>query len=148
VVLLGLTMGKCGTGVGLLAAYLAGAGGNVIAGLLSAGPHRSLGASGMVMGSLGLLAMQSFALWQKTPHATKVVLTGILGGVMLFVLLGLAPEADWMAHLGGFVSGLALGGVLALVPRVAQRGRVNFLAGLVFVWLVVWPWWLALSRSR
>src|SRR5574340_1395553 len=49
-VLLGLAMGRYGTGVGLLVAYLAGAGGNLIAWLASLQPHRSLGASGLVMG--------------------------------------------------------------------------------------------------
>ncbi len=51
--LLGLAMGRYGTGAGLLAAYLAGAGGNLVAGLISLQPHRSLGASGMVIGCLG-----------------------------------------------------------------------------------------------
>ncbi len=147
-VLLGLAMGRYGTGVGLLAAYLAGVGGNVIAGLLSAGPHHSLGASGMVMGSLGLLAVQSLALWKQRPHGAKLMLSGVFGGVMLFVLLGLAPGSDLLAHFGGFVSGLALGAILSQVAQVAQRGRLNFLAGLCFVWLVIWPWWLALSRGR
>ena len=63
-VLLGLAMGRYGTGAGLLAAYLAGAGGNLVAGLISLQTHRSLGASGMVTGALGLLAAQSFSLWR------------------------------------------------------------------------------------
>jgi rhomboid protease GluP len=147
-VLLGLTMGRYGTGVGLLASYLAGAGGNVLAGLVSAGPHLSLGASGLVMGSLGLLAVQSFTLWKANPHAAKLMLSGVFGGVMLFVLLGLSPGSDLLAHFGGFVSGLVLGAMLSGVAGVAQKGRLNFAAGLVFVALVVWPWWLALSRGR
>ncbi|HWH68126.1 MAG TPA: rhomboid family intramembrane serine protease, partial [Candidatus Sulfotelmatobacter sp.] len=63
-VLLGLAMGRYGTGIGLLAAYLGGAGGNLLAWWLSAGPHRSLGASGMVMASLGLLAVPFFSGWR------------------------------------------------------------------------------------
>ena len=59
-VLLGLAMGRYGTGVGLLAACLAGVGGNLGCWLLALGGHRSLGASGMIMGALGLLAAQSF----------------------------------------------------------------------------------------
>jgi len=51
-VLLGLAMGVYGTGVGLLAALLAGAGGNAAAWLIDPG-HRSLGASGMVDGLPG-----------------------------------------------------------------------------------------------
>lgn len=148
VVLLGLAMGRYGTGAGLLAAYLAGAGGNVLAGLFSGGTHRSLGASGMVMGSLGLLAVQSVALWKETPHAMKFILSGVFGGVMLFVLLGLSPGSDLIAHFGGFVCGLVLGGLLTLVPKLAHSPSLNFLAGLIFVWLVVWPWWLALAHAQ
>jgi membrane associated rhomboid family serine protease len=146
-VLLGLAMGRYGTGAGLLAAYLAGAGGNLVAGLLSLQTHRSLGASGMVMGCLGLLAVQSFSLWRQTPHAPKFILSGIGGGVMLFVLLALTPGTDVMAHLGGFVSGLVLGALLSLVPATAQKPKANLLSGLVFALLVIVPWWLALRSA-
>ena len=61
IVLFGLAMGRYGTGTGLLAAYLAGAAGNVASLLLNAKPFNGLGASGMVMGALGLLAAQSLA---------------------------------------------------------------------------------------
>jgi hypothetical protein len=146
-VLLGLAMGRYGTGTGMLAAYLAGAGGNLLAGLISLQTHRSLGASGMVMGSLGLLAVQSFSLWRQTPHARKFILSGVCGGVMLVVLLALTPGTDVMAHLGGFVSGLLLGALLNLVPSVAQRPNANLLSGLAFALLVIVPWWLALRSA-
>jgi rhomboid protease GluP len=146
-VLLGLAMGRYGTGAGLLAAYLTGAGGNIMAWLLSSGRHYSLGASGMVLGCLGLLAVQSFSLWRQTPHAGKYIVSGIVGGVMLFVLLGLTPGTDVLAHAGGFASGLLLGGLLTLVPGIAQSTRINALSGLIFALLVVVPWWLALSRA-
>jgi rhomboid protease GluP len=146
-VLLGLTMGCFGTGIGLLAAYLAGAGGNLIAGLLSLQTHRSLGASGMIMGSLGLLAVQSFSLGRKTHHTAKFILSGLLGGIMLFALLALTPGTDVVAHLGGFVCGLLLGGMLSLIPAIAQKPRANLLSGLLFTLLVIIPWWLALRST-
>ncbi|HKI70593.1 MAG TPA: rhomboid family intramembrane serine protease, partial [Verrucomicrobiae bacterium] len=65
-ILLGLAMGRYGTGVGLLAALLAGVGGNVTTWFIDKN-HLSLGASGMVMGALGLLAAQSFTGWRKNP---------------------------------------------------------------------------------
>jgi rhomboid protease GluP len=145
-VLLGLAMGRYGTGVGLLAAYLAGAGGNLAAGFISLQTHRSLGASGMVMGSLGLLAAQSLSLWRTTPHDRKYILSGICGGVMLFVLLALTPGTDVMAHLGGFVCGVVMGALLSLVPEIAQKPKANASCGLLFTLLVVLPWWLALRK--
>jgi rhomboid protease GluP len=144
--LLGLVMGTYGSGTGLLAAYCAGAGGNVIAGLLAQGTHRSLGASGMVMGCLGLLAVQSLRAWRKRAPDLRWALTGLAGGIMLFVLLGLAPETDVLAHFGGFVSGLVLGALLIPWPDLVKNKALNGAAGLVLVLLTALPWWLALRH--
>ena len=143
-VLLGLAMGRFGTGVGLLAAYLAGAGGNIVTLAVATGTRLSLGASGMVMGALGLLAVQSVSLWRQSPHARKYIVSGICGGVLLFVLLGLAPQADVAAHCGGFAGGLLLGFFLARIPALEQKPKTNLVCGLIFVLLTVLPWWLAL----
>jgi membrane associated rhomboid family serine protease len=143
-ILLGLAMGRFGTGMGLWAAYLAGVGGNVSAWLAASEPHYSLGASGMVMGSLGLLATQSLSSWRETPQARKFIVAGILGGVMLFTLLGLNPDSDVMAHFGGFASGLLLGGALACFPDFAKKPGFDLLSGLAFALWVILPWWLAL----
>ncbi len=146
-ILLGLAMGHYGTGAGLLAAYLAGAGGNLLAGALSLQTHRSLGASGMVMGGLGLLTVHSFSLWRQTPHAWKFVVSGVCGGTMLFVLLALTPGTDVVAHLGGFATGLVLGALLSLVPGIARKPNANLVSGLAFALLVIVPWWLALRSA-
>jgi len=146
-ILLGLAMGHYGTGAGLLAAYLAGAGGNILAGALSLQTHRSLGASGMVMGGLGLLTVHSFSLWRQAPHGLKLVVSGVCGGIMLFVLLALTPGTDVVAHLGGFATGLVLGALLSLVPGIARKPNANLISGLVFALLVIVPWWLALRSA-
>jgi rhomboid protease GluP len=147
ILLVGLALGRFGTGAGLLACYLAGVGGNFAACALSIGAHRSLGASGMVMGPLGLIAAQSFLLSAHSPHLRKQMLAGVLGGVMLFVLFGLAPDSDILAHAGGFVSGFLLGAVMTQVGDIAHRGKLNLLCGLAFLALVVGPWWLALRHA-
>jgi len=82
------------------------------------------------------------------PHARKFILSGVGGGVMLFVLLALSPGTDIMAHLGGFAGGLLLGALLSLVPAVAQRPNANLLSGLGFALLVIVPWWLALRSAN
>jgi membrane associated rhomboid family serine protease len=146
-VLLGLAMGRYGTGIGLLTSYLAGVGGNVATWLIYTEGHHSLGASGMVMGSLGLLAAQSVSTSPKSLQAVKYVISGTLAGVMLFVLLGLSPGTDVLAHFGGFVTGLLLGSLLRLAPRLAQNTAVNLFAGLLFALLVIVTWRLALERG-
>ncbi len=144
--LLGLTMGRYGTGIGLLAAYLAGAGGNMATWLMFP-EHRSLGASGMVTGCIGLLAAQAISA-RHHPHALKYALSGILGGAFLFVLLGLSPGTDVLAHFGGFLFGLLLGTILLVIRPQAQNAGVNLLAGAVFSSVVITTWWLALAVGK
>ncbi len=147
VLLLGLAMGRYGTGVGLLASYLAGVVGNLL--FLAVGPAQSvsLGASGMVFGGLGLLAAQSVAIWWKTRHAPRYTLGGLFAGVMLFVLLGLSPRSNVLAHAGGFVCGVVIGAVLAGSRPLAGNAKVNLLAGLAFGALVLIPWLVAFARA-
>ena len=67
--------------------------------------------------------------------------------MMLFILFGLAPGTDVIAHLGGFVSGLALGGLLSLSRKATHKQWVSFVLGLMFIALVITPWWKALSHN-
>jgi membrane associated rhomboid family serine protease len=147
--LLGLAMGHYGTGLALLASFLAGAGGNVAALLVYAAPHRGLGASGMVMGALGLLTAQSVALARAGLAPRQLAVRAAGGGLLLLVLLGLSPqpETDVVAHLGGFAGGMLLGALLATVPAtVRQNVWLNRAAELATSALVVLTWALALAK--
>jgi len=148
VLFLGLAMGSFGPGTALLAAFLCGAGGNV-AGLIFQGPeHRSVGASGMVMGALGMLAGQS-AVLARREGAKQVIIRSLLGGFLLLVLLGLDPHTDVLGHVGGFVSGIILGALLGVVgPEKTQRPAPNRIAEAVCGALVMLTWWLALRNLR
>jgi len=143
--LIGLAMGRFGPGLALLASFLAGAGGNLLGLIIRSEPYRGLGASGMVMGALGLLATQSLAIRRNRPGPSRYVVTGLAAGVMLFVLFGVDPKSDVLAHLGGLLFGVAMGAVLALVPvRCLQSSRVNGLGGAVLLLLFAFTWFLAL----
>ena len=143
-VVFGLAMARYGAGCALLAAYLAGAAGNLARAVLDS-DIPSLGASGMVMGGLGLLAIQSLSLRRVHPASRKYIVGGMLGGFMLLVLLGLDPRSDVLAHVGGFIGGLILGAGLALVPqRTLLRPTVNFLTGMLLAALIVLSWLLAI----
>jgi rhomboid protease GluP len=143
--LLGLVMGRYGTGIGLAAACLCGAAGNVASCWLFGRPHLSLGASGTVMGALGLLTVQGVVLWKRS---RKAVMRGLMAGLMLFILLGLAPKSDIIAHAGGFVGGVLLGALLNLAGDRAKDSIFNWLAGMLFALMVTIPWWLALAALR
>lgn len=146
---LGLVMARYGPGVGLLAAYVAGVGGNGLTWLVYDQTHRGLGASGVVMGALGLLAIQSLPIF-KRPNSNifRLFAVSILAGFLLFVFLGTSPGTDVVAHLGGFITGLLLGLLLMLAPRYIQRPWTNLIAGILFAALVVLPWWLAITRGQ
>lgn len=143
--LLGLAMGRFGTGLGLLAAYVSGTAGNVFSWLVYRETHLSLGASGVVMGALGLLAAQSFGASRADQRGWKTPLAGLAAGVMLFVLIGLSPGTDIAAHFGGFVAGTLLGAGLVTFRRLSRQPLANLIAGLLFACLVIWPWVIALK---
>jgi rhomboid protease GluP len=125
-VLIGLAMARYGAGVGLLAAFLAGVIGNVASLLVYWEPHLSLGASGMVMGALGLVTVQSFAFWRKYRPGGRFFFRAVAAGLMILALLGFSPESDMVAHVGGFIAGAVFGCGLGFAPpNHWQRGPVN-----------------------
>lgn len=149
ILLLGLAMGSLGPGWALLGSYLAGAGGNLAGLLLYGVQHRGLGASGMVMGALGLIAGQSIALLRSGVAPAQLILRGLLAGLLLLVLLGLDPNTDVIAHIGGFASGVVLGAALSLLNgKLAAHNGWNRVAELLCGLMVVATWWLALSRTQ
>lgn len=146
--LLGLAMARYGPGVAMLAAFLAGAAGNCADLAVHAEASRSLGASGMVMGALGMLSVHSFSLWRRYRAARFLMLRGAVAGFLILVLMGLAPESDITAHIGGFLTGGVLGLALnAVRPAVWQGGWVNVTGALALAALLTITWRLALPGS-
>jgi membrane associated rhomboid family serine protease len=139
--LLGLTMGRFGAGLGLLTTYLAGAGGNLAALVIYPGPHLGVGASGMVMGGLGMLSAQFIGRLRRGAIGRRQVFRAGMAGVMLFALLGLNPETDVVAHLGGFATGLALGGLAAWCPPRWRNPQTDLAAACLFGGLLVFTGW-------
>lgn len=145
--MLGLAMGAYGWGVGLLASYLAGVGGFLAGLVFLPETHRSLGASGLVLGALGLLAAQWVAYVRHGLTRRDLAARGIMSGCLLLMLLGLSPQenVDVLAHVAGFVSGLGLGSALAFCPpQFVHAPWTNRCALVLTMALVLTPWWLAL----
>lgn len=146
--ILGLAMARFGWGMALLVTFLAGAAGNLL-GLSFYSKYRGLGASGMMMGALGLLCIHSIGLWRKSPKAARYILSGILAGLFLFIMFGVNPDpsTDILAHLGGFIAGLFAGGLLGFVPeKKLLRPLVNYFAFTMLIGLIIWTWFLAFTR--
>lgn len=142
-VFLGFAMGCYGAGGAMLLSLLGGALGNVASLLLHEAPFRSLGASGFVMASLGLLAAHSLSFGRYEKRAVWIG-RGVVAGGLLVVLLGLSPKSDVLAHVGGFAAGVVLG--IVVLPWQAHLMKRAFSTAClgVFVTLVVLTWLLAL----
>jgi rhomboid protease GluP len=138
-------MGRFGAGIALLASFLAGAVGNLAGLRLYSHVYKGLGASGMMMGALGLIAMHSVYLWRVNPRATRYIFTSVAAGLFLFILFGSSPNSDVLAHFGGFVAGLVFGGILSFAPaNIFRRRSTDHLALFFFVTINVVVWILAL----
>ena len=143
VVFLGLAMARYGAGVALLGTLLAGAAANGLGLLFRPQAYIGLGASGMIMAALGMLTAQALPLWRAGPRGTKLVLTGVGTGALLFVLFGVDPTADVLVHAFGFLLGVVAGGGAALVPE-SGRHRASQLTAFAFAALNLAAWTLAL----
>ncbi len=141
--LFGMAMARYGAGPALLATFLAGAGGNVAGFLVYPEPHRSLGASGMVMGALGLLAVEGIAAW-RTTRATHLIRRGAAAAFLVLVLMGFAEGTDIVAHVGGFFCGAIIGVALHFLPAIVRGKWANGLSILFLTGLTLLTWWLAL----
>jgi rhomboid protease GluP len=142
--LLGLAMARFGPGIAMLAAFLAGVAGNYAGILIYPSDHASLGASGMVTGALGLITVQSFAPGRKTRVGAPFLPRAGAAGVLILVLIGFSPEADMVAHVGGFLAGAIFGLALGWVrPGTLQRNAANVACGLALGALVATTWLLA-----
>ncbi|MGH8878085.1 MAG: rhomboid family intramembrane serine protease, partial [Stackebrandtia sp.] len=118
-----------------LALYLlSGLGGNVLTYLVEAPNTASAGASGCIFGLFGAMVLINRKLGRDNSGIYVVV------GLNL-VLTFTIPGISWTGHLGGLITGAALGAALAHAPRqnrtLIQTGA--FAAALVvFVLLILW----------
>ena len=144
-IFLGLAMARFGWGLTLLVTFASGGLGNLLGYWMYDESHRGLGASGMMMGALGLLCIHSFGLWRKSPKAARYIISGVIAGFLLFVLFGFSPGSDILAHLGGFLAGLIFGAILSFAnePRLHQS-RLNIIAFIITAVTIAVTWTLAL----
>lgn len=142
---LGLAMGRHGPGTALCLSLLAGAVANLPGVLLREPGSRALGASGVVMATLGLLAGHAVVWWRISRHASKPVGISLGAAGFLFLSLGVDPSSDVLAHLGGFVAGIVLGAVAAWF----RWGRFDRVWAWAYAVLALGPWaWAVLSSPR
>jgi len=142
---LGFAMGRYGPGTALSLSLLAGTAANVPGMLLRDPASRALGASGVVMAALGLLAGHAVVWWRLSRYASKPVWISLGAGAFLFLSLGVNPASDVLAHAGGFVAGILFGALAAWF----RWGRFERLWALAYAVLAIGPWIMAwVHRAR
>jgi hypothetical protein len=75
----------------------------------------------MVMAALGLI---SLPWWQQRAvdhRAWREAARAACGSLLLFILWGVNPRGDIIAHFGGYAAGLLLGTGLVLLPGKARQ---------------------------
>jgi membrane associated rhomboid family serine protease len=107
----GVAMGVWGPGVALFSVLLAGIAGNAAGWLFYADNYSAVGASGMVMGAIGLLSAAPSPSGRLSRLPFSLVLRTATPALLLFVLYGFSPKpnTDWIGHAGGFLMGAAMG---------------------------------------
>ncbi len=147
-VFFGLAMGRYGAGIGLLAILLTGIAGNLFGLAFRTEPYLGLGASGAVMGALGMLGPHAAGLLRQNKQAWRILIVGLMSVAMLFVLFGLSPDSDLIAHLGGFLTGIAIGTALSLLPETeCKKTHWNLLSHIAALAVLLYTWTLALSQK-
>ena len=127
-----------GGGVAWLTILLGGALGNALNALVQAPSHAAVGASTAVFAALGLLVMHAVRYRHALPATPLRRWSPLVGGIVLLAYTGTGGErTDVVAHLTGFIAGLALGVPLMRVPaawlrrRALQSGAAGLALGLI-----------------
>lgn len=146
-IFLGLAMGRYGAGIAAWTGLWAGALGNLLGIGLRTENYVGLGASGMVMGALGMLAAQAAPFWRAGRWGARLAFSTFSAGAALFFLLGTDPKSDVLAHAGGFVGGALGGALFAWLPERFRR-TANQVTGVLAGGLLLGTWYLALTHSK
>lgn len=143
--LLGWTMGRFGPGAALLGTLIAGVAGNLTAWAWRSHHYLGLGASGVIMGALGMLTVSLLADLRDGRVTRRAALRGVLGGIFLFILQGTSTRSDVAAHAGGFLWGAVIGLALAFLPPPGRRRqRFDLACALAYLALMLGGWTFAL----
>jgi len=129
-----------GLGVGWFMILSTGIAGNLINAALQAGGHISVGASTSIFGAIGILSAYQFARKFGRPGERFKTFLPLCGGLALLGILGSGEHSDLMAHLFGFVSGIAAGLVYCFFIKrpVSSSCQTAFLLVSGFIIAAAW----------
>jgi membrane associated rhomboid family serine protease len=140
---------ELGSGLGWSLLLASGILGNLANSYVQSPDHRSIGASTLVFGAVGILAAFSFIRYRH--HQRRRWPLPIAASLALLALLGTeGVHTDLGAHLFGFLFGIGPGVAAALLlERFGRPGRLlNFLLSLACILTVGAAWWAALAHGK
>ncbi|MCH8930463.1 MAG: rhomboid family intramembrane serine protease [Proteobacteria bacterium] len=138
-----------GTGLAWAGILLGGSLGNYLNAWLQGPGHRSIGASTAIFAALGLLSAFTWRRWRRPDENLLRRWSPIFAGIALLAYTGAGGErTDVVAHLTGFVCGLAIGvaygaaGKRILLSAPAQRILV-----MLALFVLMLSWMLAIQSN-
>lgn len=136
-----------GSGIAWALILLAAAAGNALDLYLLPADHRAIGASTAVFAALGLSAGFVWASQSRSAYSWARRWAPLVGAAVLLTWLGTGDaDTDTVAHLTGFVAGLAAGALFGHWPRWAARDLAPQLAaGAGVLGIVAACWGLAIT---
>lgn len=111
-----------GWGAGVFMILMTGISGNIMNAYLYRSDHISVGSSTAVFGAIGILCACRFVRAFKIGENRMRAFLPLCAGLALLGFLGSGPHTDIMAHLFGFVSGIAMGSVYAVFFKKPVSG--------------------------
>jgi membrane associated rhomboid family serine protease len=138
-VLLPATAQRLGAGVGLFLMLLGGAAGNVLAALAHVPGHAAVGASTATFAAIGALGALRLLPGSAEARTRWKAWTVPAASLVLLAMLGAGRGADVLAHVTGFLSGAALGLVVAVVRPPLGPG-VQWALGVLTIAIIAVCW--------
>lgn len=141
--LIGLAMNRYGAGLAYAVANMGGIFGNVVAWLVRQHPYIGLGASGVVMAALGLLAAWAIIFHRVRRARIRQIWAALFAGLFLFLFFGIGPRSDIVAHVAGFACGLTCGILFGLIRPQALLHPTDHPVLFFANWLLMMGSWTA-----
>ncbi len=138
-----------GTGLAWAGILLGGSLGNYLNAWLQGPGHRSVGASTAIFAALGLLSAFTWRRWRRPDENLLRRWSPIFAGIALLAYTGAGGErTDVMAHLTGFVSGLAMGVAYgAAGKRILLSAQAQRILVMLVLFALALAWGLAIQSN-